>query len=237
MIDERRASSEEKGDLLSILLRTRAEDGTGMSDEQIRDEVVTLYVAGHETTATALTWVWYLLARHVEIYQKVQQEVDRVLQGRIPTYADLVNLPYTLQVLKETMRLYPPAYAFGRVALHDVEVDGYVIRARQGALFSPYTIHRRPDYFPDPEKFEPERFTPENEKQLPRYAYMPFGAGARICIGNHFALMEEHLLLVTLAQHVTFELVPDQRVELDPQVTLRPKAGIKMVVRRRNAAT
>ncbi len=237
MIDERRESSEEKDDLLSILLQTREEDGSCcMNDEQIRDEAVTLFGAGHETTATALTWAWYLLARHVEVYQQVQQEVDRVLQGRIPTYADLASLPYTLQVLKETMRLYPPLYAFGRVALHDVEVDDYVIRAKQGALISPYTLHRRPDYFPDPEQFEPGRFTPENEKRLPRYAYLPFSAGPRICIGNHFALMEGHLLLATLVQHVTFEVVPGQRIELDPQATLRPKAGIKMVVRRRNAA-
>jgi len=237
MIDERRESSEEKDDLLSILLRTREEDGTSMSDEQIRDEAVTLFAAGHETVATALTWAWYLLAKHVEVYQQVQQEVDRVLQGRIPTYTDLTSLPYTLQVLKETMRLYPPAYGFGRVALHDVEVDSYVIRAGQGALVSPYTLHRRPDSFPNPEQFEPERFTPENEKRLPRYAYLPFSAGPRICIGNHFALMEGHLLLTTLAQHITFEVMPGQRVELDPQVTLRPKSGIKMMVRRRNAAT
>ncbi len=136
MIDERRESSEERNDLLSILLQTREEDGTCcMNDEQIRDEAVTLFGAGHETTALALTWAWYLLARYVDSYQQVQQEVDRVLQGRIPTYADLASLPYTLQVLKETMRLYPPAYAFARVALHDVEVEGYLIRARQGVLF------------------------------------------------------------------------------------------------------
>ena len=239
MIDERRTSTEERGDFLSILLQAREEDGTGMSDEQIRDEALTLFGAGHETIATALTWAWYLLASHPKVYQKMQQEVDSVLQGRAPTYTDLAHLPYTLQVFKETMRLYPPAYAMSRVALHDIELDGYLIRKMQTVAMSPYTIHRRPDYFPDPEKFEPERFTPENENQLPRYAYIPFGAGPRICIGNHFAMMEGHLLLATLAQRVTFEQVPEQHIVPDPSktVTIRPKYGLKMIVRRRKPRT
>lgn len=236
MIDKRRASDERKDDLLSILLRAREEDSTSMSDDQVRSEALTLFGAGHETTAVALSWLWYMLATHPAIYRKVQQEIDSVLQGRSPTYADLANLPYTLQTLKETLRLYPPAYVMSRVALRDVEINGYQVRKGQTVLMSPYTIHRRPDYFPNPEQFDPERFTPENEKSLPRYAYMPFGAGPRICIGTYFAMMEGHLLLATLAQRVSFELLPGQQIIPAPKVTIRPKYGIKMVVRHRNLA-
>ena len=235
MIAERQASTEERNDLLSILLQARGEDGSRMSDEQICDESLTLFGAGHETTATALAWAWYLLATHPDIYRNMQQEVDSVLNGRAPTYADLAHLPYTLQVFKETMRLYPPAYGISRAALHDIEIDGYFIPKNRYVVVCPYTLHRRPDYFPVPEKFDPQRFTPENEKRLPRYAYLPFGAGPRICIGNHFAMMEGHLLLATLAQRVTFELVGGQQIVPDPNVnlTIRPKFGVKMIVRRR----
>jgi len=164
--------------------------------------------------------------------------VDTVLQGRKPTYADLARLPYCLQVFKETMRLYPPAYAISRAPLHNVSIDGYKIRKGRDIVFvSPYTLHRHPAYFPEPETFNPERFTPENEKKLARYAYMPFGAGPRICIGNHFAMMEGHLLLVTVVQRVTFELVPDQTIVPDPlkSITIRPKNGVNMVVHRRGS--
>jgi cytochrome P450 len=233
MIDERRRSQVERDDLLSILLRTRDEDGQPMSDEQIRAEALTLFGAGHETTATALTWTWYLLATHPEIYQRLRDEVDGVLTGRSPAYDDLARLPYTLRVLKEAMRLYPPAYALSRVALRAVEIGGHLVRAGETVFISPYTLHRRPSYFPNPTRFDPERFTPENEAKLPRYAYMPFGAGPRICIGNHFALMEGHLLLAALAQRVTFALMPGQRIVPEPKVTARPRSGIQMVVARR----
>lgn len=236
MIDERRRGADERDDFLSILLRTRDEDGQPMSDEQIRDEVTTLFGAGYETIATALSWAWYLLATHPECYERLRREVDQALEGRSPTYADLARLPYALQVLKETLRLYPPSYAVTRVALRDVVIGGYQVRRREAILMPPYTIQRRPDYFPDPTRFDPERFTRDNEARLPRYAFIPFGAGPRICIGNHFALMEGHLLLAALAQRVRFELVPGQLVEPDPKVTIRPKGGIKMVVRRREAA-
>lgn len=238
MIDERRASGSTGNDFLSVLLNAKGEDGQGMSDDQLRDECMTLFGAGHETTATALSWVWYLLGCYPESYSKMQQEVDSVLQGHICTYVDLAHLPYTLQVLKEAMRLYPPAYAIARVALHDVDIDGYRLHKQDVAFVSSYMLHRRPDYFHDPERFDPDRFTPENEKKLPRYAYIPFGAGPRICIGNHFAMMEGHLILATLAQHVAFELVPEQRIEPDPatSLTLRPKGGVKVVVRRRGVA-
>jgi cytochrome P450 len=234
MIDERRRGDAERDDFLSILLRTRDEDGNPMSDRQVHDEAVTLFGAGHETTATGLTWAWYLLATHPDVYRRMRDEVDDALHGRSPTYDDLTRLPYTLRVFKETLRLYPPAYATSRFALRDVEIEGYRVPKGTTVFLSPYAIHRRPDYFPDPTRFDPDRFTPEHEAALPRYAYMPFGAGPRICIGNHFALMEGHLLLATLAQRVTFELVPGQHVELDPKVTLRPKGDIAMAVRRRS---
>ncbi len=235
MIDERRQGSVERDDFLSILLRTRDEDGCPMSDTQIRDEALTLFGAGHETTATALTWAWYLLATRPDIYAQVRHEVDSVLRGRSPEYGDLPHLPYTLQVLKEAMRLFPPAYVLSRVALHDVAMEPYPVRRHETVVMSPYTIHRRPDYFADPTRFDPERFTPENEAKLSRYAYMPFGAGPRVCIGSHFALMEGHLLLAAIAQRATFELVPGQRIVPNPMVTLRPQGGIQMVVRRRAA--
>jgi cytochrome P450 len=233
MIDERRRSGEERDDFLSILLRTRDENGNPMSDEQVSDEAVTFFGAGHETTATALTWAWYLLAKHPDVYDRLRAEVDSVLVGRPPTYEDLARLPYALQVFKETMRLYPPAYLLSRVALHDVEVGGYRIKRGTTIMLSPYAMHRRADYFPDPTGFDPDRFTPENEAKLPRYAYMPFGAGSRICIGNHFALMEGQLLLATLAQRVRLSLLARGPIATEPLVTLRPLGGVPMRVTRR----
>ncbi len=235
IIDERRTTPSERNDFLSILLQARDEDGQPMSDEQLMAECLTLFGAGHETTATALTWCWYLLTQHPEIYQRVQEEVDRVLQGRTPTYADLAQLPYCLQVLKEALRLYPPAYAISRRALCDMDIAGYHIVKNQVVLLAPYTLHRRPDFFPEPEKFDPERFTIDREKQLPRHAYLPFGAGPRVCIGNHFSMMEGHLLLAAIAQRVNFTLVPGQELVVDPthHLTLRPSGPVKLRVERR----
>lgn len=234
-IDERRAQPSARNDFLSILLQSRDDDGLPMSDEQLMAECLTLFGAGHETTATALTWAWYLLCQHPEVYQRVRQEVDRVLQGRAPTYADLANLPYCLQVFKETLRIYPPAYATSRRALQPAEIAGYSVPKNRLVLFSAYTLHRREEYFPDPEKFDPERFTPEREKQLPRHAYLPFGAGPRICIGNHFSMMEGHLLLATLTQRVSFSLVSNQppAIDLAHHLTLRPDGALNVVVKRR----
>ena len=235
MIEERRTSSEERDDFLSILLRARDEDGNQMSEEQAIDECLTLFGAGHETTATALAWTWYVLSQHPDIYARVLHEVDMVLQERVPTYNDLANLPYCLQVFKETLRLYPPAYALTRVALHDIELNGYQVHKGESVMIPIYVLHRRSDFYPDPEMFDPERFTPEREKQLPRYAYMPFGAGPRICIGNYFAMMEGHLLLAALAQQVTFDLIPGQKIVPDPQktITIRPINGVQVKVHRR----
>jgi len=234
-IDERRSNPTERNDFLSILLQARDEDGKPMSDEQLMAECLTLFGAGHETTATALSWTWYLLCQHPEMYQKVQEEVDSVLQGRTPTYDDQARLPYCLQVFKEAMRLYPPAYLLSRRALRTVEIDGYHVPKDMVVLYAPYTLHRREEYFLEPEKFDPERFTPEREKRLPRYAFVPFGAGPRICIGMYFAMMEGHLLLATLAQRVNFSLVPGQTIVPDPihHLTLRPMGEVKVLVKRR----
>jgi cytochrome P450 len=236
MIEERRQHPTERLDLLSILLQARDEDGQHMSDQQVVDECITLFGAGHETTAAALTWTWYLLCQHPQYYEKVRQETGQVLQGRKVTAAsDLAQLPCCLQVFKEAMRLYPPASGILREALHDIDIGGYQVPKGTTVLLSPYTLHRKPEYFSEPEIFDPERFTPELEKLLPRYAYIPFGAGPRICIGNHFALMEGQLLIATLAQHVTFTLVPGQHIEPDPvhNLALRPAGKVEVVVQRR----
>ena len=234
-IDERRSNPTERNDFLSILLQAKDEEGQPMSDEQLMAECLTLFGAGHETTATGLTWAWYLLCQNPEIYRRVQDEVDHVLSGRTPTYADLARLPYCLQVFKESLRIYPPAYATSRRALRDVVIDGYRVPKDRTVILCPYTLHRRAEYFPEPEMFDPDRFAPEREKLLPRHAYLPFGAGPRICIGNHFSLMEGHLLLAALAQRVSFTLEPEQDIRLDPahHLTLRPSGPVNVRVRRR----
>ncbi len=234
IIAARRRSGEDRGDMLSVLLNARdADDGSFMTDTQVRDEAMTLFLAGHETTANALSWTWYLLARHPEIYARLRAEVDTVLGGRTPAVADLERLPYTLQVLKESMRLYPPAYILVRLVAEPMTIAGHQLPVGSMIILSPYTLHRRPDYFSRPRQFDPDRFAPEAEERLPRHAYLPFGAGPRMCVGNHFAMMEGHLLLATLAQRVTFDMVTPQRVETEPLITLRPRNGINMIVRRR----
>jgi cytochrome P450 len=234
IIAEHRRAGQDSGDVLSMLLHARDEDdGSGMTDRQVRDEVMTLLLAGHETTANALAWTWYLLATHPHIYQRVRQEVDQVLGGRTPTAPDLPQLAYTVQVFKESLRLYPPAYIIARCAVRTLELGEYTLRPGTNIGISPYTLHRNPTSFPDPERFDPDRWTPENEAKLPRYAYLPFGAGPHVCIGNHFAMMEAQLILATLVQRVTFELVPGQTIAPEPLITLRPKGGVRVVVRRR----
>lgn len=233
IIGERRRLGVDRGDLLSMLLSARDNDGSSLSDVQIHDEVLEFLLAGHETVTNALAWTWYLLAQHPEIYMQVCDEVDHVLEGRTPTFTDLVNLPYTLQVFKESLRLYPSVYLIGRQAICSLEINGYHLPEGTVALISPYVIHRRPEYFPSPEQFNPERFTSVEERSRPRYTYIPFGIGPRNCIGNQFALMEGHLILATLIQRVIFELAAKQRVEPEPLITLRPRGGIKMIIRRR----
>jgi cytochrome P450 len=233
IIAERRASIEDRGDLLSMLMAAQDEDdGTRMSDAQLRDEAMTIFLAGHETTANGLTWAFYLLSQHPDTLAVLQAEAARVLRGRTPVFADLPNLPYALQVFKESLRLYPPAYVFGREVVADVTIGGVALPKGAYAAVCPYILHRRADAFPDPETFRPERFSLENEAKLPKYAFVPFGGGPRVCIGNQFALMEGQLLLATLAQRVTFDLAAGQQVETEPLVTLRPKFGMRMAVRR-----
>jgi cytochrome P450 len=229
MIAERRGSGLTRLDLLTTLLRARDEQGEAMSDKQVRDEAMTLFGAGHETTATALTWALYLLDRHPESRQKVVEEADR-LGGRLPSYEDLPRLPYALMVFKEAMRLYPPIHFSPRVSVDEVEVGGHRIPAGSGFWFSPYAMHRRPDLWPEPDRFLPERFTSDAESARPRHAYIPFGGGPRVCIGNHFALMEGQILLATLAQRATLSLIPGTPVVGKPAPVLRPEHGLPMRV-------
>jgi cytochrome P450 len=236
-IRERQASGEDKGDMLSMLMSLRYEDGTGMSEQQLFDETITLCGAAQETSADAQTWVLYLLARHPDVYARVREEVDTVLGGRPVTYDDLKELPYSLQVFKETLRLYPPASIMLRGAIRDTTIGGYHVPKGTVVLISPYVLHRRESEYPDPERFDPSRFERENERKLPKYSFLPFGAGRRVCIGNHFALMEGHVLTVTLAQRADVDLVPDHPVEEQLLINLRPRHGLKARVRHRSVPT
>jgi cytochrome P450 len=231
MIEDHRAAGIDSGDLLSMLLTSRDEedDHSGMTDEQLRDEVLTIFLAGYETVANALTWTWLLLAQNPDAEAKLHAEIDAVLGGRLPTLEDIPQLRYTEMVLAESMRLYPPAWAMGRQATCDVEIGPYKLPAGTYIFFSQYIIQRNVDFFPDPLKFNPERFTPEGKAGRPRFAYFPFGGGNRQCIGESFAWMEAILSLVTLAQKWRLKLVPGQRIEVQPKITLRPKYGIRMV--------
>ena len=229
LIAEKRAAGAGGSDLLSRLLHAQ-EEGSGMSDQQVRDEAITIFLAGHETTAVALTWTFYLLARHTQVEEKLHAELDEVLGDRLPTVEDLDRLSYTRKVLSESMRLYPPAWEIGRQALSDVEINGYLIPEGSSVLMSQFVVHRDPRWFPDPRRFDPERWDPEEEAKRPRYSYFPFGGGSRICIGESFAWMEGILLLATLAQRWRLRLVPGHRVALDPKITLRPKYGMRMTV-------
>ena len=216
-----------------MLLAAQDEDGSQMSDQQLRDEAMTLFLAGHETTALLLSWAWYLLAENPSVEAKLHAELTAVLGGRTPTMADLPALNYTDQIVKEVLRLYPPAYAMGRQSLQDIEIGGYRIPAKAQLFFFPYVVQRDPRYFDAPEEFRPERWTEAFVKQLPRYAYFPFGGGPRLCIGNSFATMEAVLILATIAQQFRLTLVPNQIIKPLPSVTLRPERGIKMVLEKR----
>jgi cytochrome P450 len=203
-----------------------------MADRQIRDEAVTLFLAGHETTANALAWSFYLLGRHPDVAERLAAEARAVLGGRSPTMDDLPRLPTALQVLKETMRLYPPAYMIGRQAEREVPLGPVTLRRGDTVFVNIYAMHRRADYFGAPDEFRPDRFTPEREKLLTRGAYLPFGGGPRICIGNHFALMEGQLILAALAQRLRFVPLDGREVVPEPLVTLRPKGGLPMRIAR-----
>lgn len=223
-----------QNDLLNIMLKAREnESDTGMTAQQLRDEIITFFFAGHETTAQALTWTWYLLSQHPEAEARLHAEVDLVLGDRLPTQADLHNLPYSRMVVEEAMRLYPPVFVFVRDALNDDEIGGYHIPRGSMLVFSQWVTHRSPQFWDRPEVFEPERFTPERVDARPRYAYFPFGVGPRTCIGNHFALLEAQTIVAMIAQRYRLRLAAGQRVEPEPMGTLRPRYGMRMTLERR----
>ena len=228
-IDQRRGHEHEFDDLLSMLMEARDEaSGEGMTRLQLRDEVASFFGAGHETTSHALTWTLYLLSQNLDVMQKLQEEVDGVLNGRLPTFSDLPNLAYTKMVFEEGMRLFPPVPIVPRYAAVETEIDGYRVPAKSINLTSIWNIHRHPDIWDEPEAFKPERFTPENSKNRHRMAFMPFGGGQRMCIGNNFALYEGQMLLAMMVQNFNFELKEGFKPKLDLAITLQPKTGMPM---------
>ncbi|HEX9011971.1 MAG TPA: cytochrome P450, partial [Anaerolineaceae bacterium] len=233
IIDERRAHPEaEHGDLLAMLLAARDEDGKGMSDRQLRDEVMTIFLAGHETTANALSWAWMLLAQNPPAAERLGAELADVLGGRAPEAADLPALPYTAAVISEAMRLYPPAWVIGRQAQEPVTVGGVEMRPGAGVIMSQYVMHRSPRYYADPLAFRPERWLDGLARRNPDFAYFPFGGGPRLCIGRPFALLEAALVLAAVAQRYRLELAPGQEIRPQPSITLRPRPGVRVVLRR-----
>ncbi len=232
IIAERRASGRDHGDLLSMLLQAE-EEGGRMTDTQVRDEAMTLFLAGHETTANALTWTFYLLSQNPEPEAKLHEELDKVLLGQVPSFQDVPRLPYARMVLTESMRLYPPAWVLGREVIKPTRIGGYLIPKGAAVFMSQYVMHHDPRFYPDPYRFKPERWLPEEEKKLPRFAYFPFSGGPRSCVGEQFAWMEGILLLATLAQEWQMRLAPGQRVAMLPRITLRPKYGMRMILTKR----
>ena len=233
IIAERRASGRDAGDLLSMLLAAQDEDGSRMTDRQLRDEAITLFLAGHETTANALSWTWWLLAQHPAVEARLHEELRGVLGQRSPALEDLPNLAYTNNVLTESMRLYPPAWGVARTAIEEHEIAGYRIPVGSGISFAQWTVHRDARWYDAPEEFRPERWEGDLLKRLPRFAYFPFGGGPRQCIGNTFALMEAALTLATVAQRYRFRLVPGHPVVPLASITLRPRHGIRVVLEER----
>ena len=238
IIRARRESPAPATDLLQTLLTAADDDGQRMNDVQLRDEIMTLFLAGHETTSNALTWTWYLLAQNPEIERALHSELDRVLGGRAPGFADLPRLPYAEMVVKESMRLYPPAWGIGRRALRSFDIRGYHIPKGTNVFILQWLVHRDPRFYPDPLRFDPERWRsdPVRNGVLPRFAYFPFGGGPRVCIGAGFAMMEATLLLATIAQRYRFTLLPDPPVVPFFSITLRPKQGLPVRIEARKQA-
>jgi cytochrome P450 len=233
MIADRRSSGGDRGDLLSMLLAAQDEDdGGGMTDDQVRDEAMTIFLAGHETTANALTWTWFLLSNAPDVEARLHAEVSNALNGRLPSTADLPSLPFVERVVTEAMRLYPPAWIIGRRAIDEYRLNEYVVPPRSILVMSPYIIQRDPRFYADPDRFDPDRWTPEFRAGLPRFAYFPFGGGPRQCIGESFAWMELILLVATIAQQCRLRLVPGHPVVPQPLITLRAKHGMRMTVER-----
>jgi cytochrome P450 len=233
IIGEKRALRQEGNDLLSMLLNVQDEDGSRMTDQQLRDEVLTLFLAGHETTANSLAWTWWLLAQHPEAEERFHVELDAALGGRLPGMDDLARLPFTGHIVTESLRLYPPAWAMARIAVKEHEISGYAVPKGTGIAVSPWIAQRDPRWYDAPEEFRPERWEGDLLKRIPRFAYFPFGGGARQCIGNAFALMEAALVLATIGQRYRFRLVEGQKVTPLASITLRPRYGIQVVVEER----
>lgn len=231
-----RARGEGDDHLLARLVHARGDDGEAMSDAQLRDEAVTMLLAGHETTALALCFAVYALSEHPQAAARLRAEIDAQLASRPATLADLPKLKYLEAVVRETLRLYPPAWLIGREIAQPFEIGGYALRPPEQLIMSPYAMHRDPRFFPEPERFLPERWLDARAQALPKFAYFPFGGGPRVCIGNHFALMETQLVLATLVSQLELTVVPGFALELDPVVTLRPACGVRVLVRRRRPA-
>jgi cytochrome P450 len=233
MIDAGRKAGQDGDDLLSMLLNVVDENGEHLTNQQVRDEVMTVLLAGHESTANALTWMWYLVSQNPEVQDKLQRELDAVLDGKMPSVEDLKRLPYNHMIVKEALRLYPPAWALPREPVEDVMIGGYRIPKGSLVIGVPFTIQRDGRYYDDPDQFIPERFESDQEKKVPLYAYIPFGSGPRFCIGNTFALMTMQLILASVHQHYRFEPDGDEPVSTDPLLTLRPRHGMFMRIIRR----
>lgn len=231
IIRERLVAPSDVGDLLSMLLLARDESGDALDARELRDQAMTIFLAGHETTANALTWCLQLIAANRDVEVQIRAELERVLGGRPPRIEDLASLPYTSHVLKESLRLYPPAYALDRRAIADVEIGEYRVPRDSVLFINIFGIHRRPDVFDTPDRFRPERWAKDMERTLPRCAYMPFGAGPRTCIGNHFALLEAQVILATLLQRVRLQPLCPVPAPAEPLVTMRPRGGVPMRVR------
>src|SRR5579871_5737644 len=233
MIEAHRREHSDRGSLLDMMLAA-SPDQSESSERSLRDQVITIFLAGYETVANALSWTWYLLSQNPDCGRRMRTEIDRVLQGRTPTYDDIPRLRYVEMVLAESMRLYPPAWAMGRYARNDFQLGDYFLPAKTTVLISQFIAHRDPRFFPDPLRFDPDRFTPEAKARRTKFTYFPFGAGFRQCIGESFAWMEGVLVLATLAQRWKLRLVPGHPVEPEPLITLRPKYGMRMLVEERS---
>ena len=235
-IIEQHRGDDGRGDLLGLLMEARDDDGRAMTDAQLRDEAITILLAGHETTAIALSWTCYLLSKHPAVTRHLHEELHEILGDRPPRVADLPRLRFTEMVVTEAMRLYPPAYALGREAVKDCKIADYDVRAGTSIFISPWVVHRDGRWFDRPEEFLPERWAGNAAQRLPRFAYFPFGGGPRICIGNRFAMMEAVLLLACIARRYRLVLENEKSVALFPSITLRPANGLRMTLRRRSSA-
>jgi cytochrome P450 len=236
IIADRRQTRRDEADLLSMLLSARDDEtGTGMTDRQVRDEVMTMLLAGHETTSLALSWTYYLLSQHADVERRITEEVDRVVGNQRLSFGHVDRLPFMRQALEESLRLYPPAWGFSRLALADDEVGGYRVAKGSLVFLIPFVVHRRPKLWPKPECFDPDRFAPEHVSVRPRFAYIPFGGGPRGCIGSQFAMLEAQLIAAAIARRFRIELLPNQNIRPEPLITLRPKPGVLARITRRAA--